>query len=130
MTNKWSGNFFETKEAQKEELEQDEFGNYISGNTYGQSNFTVRVRDDGKSDVYVKSDSSKGHSHDVIDEKGNLEESKHDYVWNKLSKLSNYEIQMIEKLTTNDYVKRSAKKILADFNRINIEEVNILIKKR
>lgn len=77
----WFGSIFDAKESSKEELSSEgKDGNYTysESGTYGQSDYTVREREDGTFDVYVKSDSDKGHSHDHIDSNGNLLDSYHD----------------------------------------------------
>ncbi len=81
----WFANIFSARESSSETLKEDSDGNYIyeESGTYGQSEYTVRKRNDGKSDVYIVSDSEKGHSHQVIDEDGNLIETYHDYIINQ-----------------------------------------------
>lgn len=77
----WFGGIFDAKESDSEKLsEEGADGNYTyeKSGTYGQSDYTVRERDDGTYDVYVKSDSEKGHSHDHIDADGNLLDRYHD----------------------------------------------------
>lgn len=71
----WFGGIFEARESKDEELsDEGPDGNYTydKSGTYGQSDFTVREREDGTSDVYISSDSDRGHSHDHIDAEGNL----------------------------------------------------------
>lgn len=77
----WLGGIFDAKESEDEELsEEGKDGNYTykESGTYGQSDFTVRERKDGTFDVYIKSDSEKGHSHDHIDSEGNILDKYHD----------------------------------------------------
>lgn len=77
----WFGSIFDAKESKSEELSKEgKDGNYTydKSGTYGQSDYTVRERKDGTYDVYVKSASEKGHSHDHVDSKGNLLEKYHD----------------------------------------------------
>lgn len=78
----WFGSIFDAKESKDEKLSEGKDGNYTynKSGTYGQSDYTVRERKDGTYDVYVKSDSEKGHSHDHIDSKGNLLDRYHDYL--------------------------------------------------
>ena len=84
MENKWDGDIDKTRESENETAKDDGYsGNKeYSNGTYGQAEYTVRERADGSglSDVYIKSDSEKGHSHDVIDEKGNLIATYHDFL--------------------------------------------------
>ena len=65
----WFGSIFSARESKDEELVEEYDGNYKynKSGTYGQSDYTVREREDGTSDVYIKSDSDRGHSHDHID---------------------------------------------------------------
>ena len=53
-----------------------------SNGTYGKCDYTVRERNDGTGykDVYIHSDSERLHSHDVIDNDGNIVASYHDYL--------------------------------------------------
>lgn len=84
----WDGSIYKAREGKSGETPKDSvWGNkeYNNG-TYGQKEYTVRERADGTSDVYIKSNSDKGHSHDRIDSSGNLIESYHDYLLNMLSK--------------------------------------------
>lgn len=77
----WFGGIFDARESESETLSNEgKDGNYTydKSGTYGQSDYTVRERNDGTYDVYVKSDSSKGHSHDRIDSNGNLLNNYHD----------------------------------------------------
>lgn len=79
----WTGNIREAKEGKRGETlsDADEFGNYtyVESGTYGQSDFTVRKRDnDNTFDVYIESDTPKLHSHDHIDADGNLLDDYHD----------------------------------------------------
>jgi hypothetical protein len=81
--NSWDGNIETTREASSQSLSEAGYdGNreYENG-TYGQSDYTVRDRGDGTSDVYITSDSDRGHSHDLIDnETGEIIASYHDYL--------------------------------------------------
>ena len=63
---------------------------YEPSGTYGQSDYTVRKRDDDTYDVYVESDSDKNHSHDHTDKNGDLLDNYHDYL---ASLLTNKEIE-------------------------------------
>ncbi len=79
----WNADIREAKEGKRGETlsDADRFGNYTykESGTYGQSDFTVRKRDnDDTSDLYVYSDSGKLHSHDHIDKDGNLLDKYHD----------------------------------------------------
>ena len=104
MGNPLDGNIFSSKESENQQISGPGYdGNYSYPNgTYGQSDYTVRERNDGSgySDVYCKSDSSRGHSHDVIDKYGNIIDSYHDY----LIYLSNmiYEYQLQSFMLLND----------------------------
>jgi hypothetical protein len=79
----WDANIETSRESNSQTLSEAGYdGNreYENG-TYGQSDYTVRDRGDGTSDVYVFSDSEKEHSHDLIDNStGDLLESYHDYL--------------------------------------------------
>lgn len=79
----WFGDIFGARESKTEEISgQGPDGNYeYPSGTYGQKEYTVRERSDGTSDLYVVSDSEKGHSHDHIDAEGNLLDSYHDYLF-------------------------------------------------
>ena len=84
----WDGNIHSAREGKGGDSPKDSaFGTkeYKNG-TYGQKDYTVRERSDGTADVYIKSDSNKGHSHDHIDSNGNLIQSYHDYLLDNLSK--------------------------------------------
>lgn len=114
----WFGSIFNARECEDEELSKEgSDGNYTydKSGTYGQSDFTVREREDGTSDVYVKSDSERGHSHDHIDSDGNLLDHYHDMIFRKIANLSYEELQLLEATTDNDYIKRSAR-ILLEIN--------------
>lgn len=104
----WDGNIDKAKEGKNgEKPTEGKDGNRSYGNgTYGQSDYTVRERNDGSglSDVYIKSDSGKGHSHDVIDRNGNIVDRYHDFLLNELSNFSNEELTQIINLTTNQLV--------------------------
>lgn len=121
----WFGSIFDARESKTETLSEekpDGTREYPSG-TYGQSDYTVRERSDGTSDVYCKSDSPSGHSHDHIDANGNLIESYHDYVLHTLKQLTYDELQEVEAKSTNEYVKRSARMLL-----MNKKEQSITLK--
>lgn len=79
----WFGSIFDARESESESLSgPGNDGNYeYPSGTYGQGDYTVRERGDGTSDVYVASDSPKGHSHDRIDSNGNLLDNYHDYIF-------------------------------------------------
>lgn len=84
MGEPWDGNIETAREAESQTLSDpgaDGNREYENG-TYGQSDYTVREREDGSglSDVYISSDSEQEHSHDVIDSDGNLVASYHDYL--------------------------------------------------
>ncbi len=102
MSKDWDGNILNAKESDKGEKisynTNTGIYTYDTSGTYGQEDYTVRERKDGTSDVYVKSDSDKYHSHDHIDKDGNLLESYHDYL---LSLLSDDEINF-EIFETNE----------------------------
>lgn len=77
----WFWGIFDARESESETLsEEGKDGNYTydKSGTYGQSDYTVREREEGTYDVYIKSDSSKGHSHDHIDSEGNIIDKYHD----------------------------------------------------
>ena len=99
MSEPWDGNIETAREAEDQELSETQSdGNreYENG-TYGQSDYTVRERDDGSGlyDVYIESDSEKGHSHDVIDADGNLIASYHDYLLYLRNLIYEYEMQQV-----------------------------------
>lgn len=78
----WDGNIDTAREGEKYGSPKETYdGNreYPNG-TYGQNEYTVREIGGGKLAVFIKSDSDRKHSHDVIDEEGNLIESYHDFV--------------------------------------------------
>lgn len=81
---------------------------YEPSGTYGQSDFTVRSRGNGLSDVYTKSDSNKGHTHDVVDSHGNIVARYHDYL---IGVFSIEELSAIATMTKED-CKTQVKKIL------------------
>ena len=75
----WNGSIYDARESETEEIHETATDMEYDSGTYGQSDYTVRDRGDGTSDVYVASDSDKGHSHDHIDnETGDLLDSYHD----------------------------------------------------
>lgn len=116
MSGNWDGNIEDARESVSENLSSEgSDGNrtYSESGTYGQSDYTVRERGDGKSDVYVKSDSSKGHSHDVIDDNGNIIAKYHDYALSILESLSFSELQYLEAISNNKYIKNSAKHLMS-----------------
>ncbi len=79
----WNASIFDARESETENLsEEGPDGNYTydESGTYGQSDYTVREREDGTYDVYVESDSDRDHSHDHIDAEGNLLDQYHDYL--------------------------------------------------
>lgn len=87
--------------------EADRYRNYTydKSGTYGQSDFTVRKRDnDDTSDLYVYSDSGKLHSHDHIDKDGNLLDRYHDCL------LSMYQLR--DELLSELHVQESQIKLI------------------
>ena len=78
----WFANIFTARESSNDELEEEKDGNYKykKSGTYGQTEYTVRERPDGTSDVYIVSDSGKCHSHTLIDKDGNIIETYHEYL--------------------------------------------------
>jgi len=92
---KWFGGIFDVKESSNGETPKEgKDGNYTYDKfgTYGQSDYTVRERKDGTYDVYVKSDSESGHSHDHIDKDGNLLDNYHDSMINRFFNISEEEL--------------------------------------
>ena len=100
----WFGGIFDARESESETLSNEgNDGNYtydVSG-TYGQPDYTVRERNDGTYDVYVKLDSSKWHSHDRVDSDENLLDKYHDCL------LSIY--MMIEQLELSEQKEKNFK---------------------
>lgn len=99
MGEPWNGNIETARESESQTLSEPGYdGNreYENG-TYGQSDYTVRERDDGSglSDVYITSDSGKEHSHDVIDSEGNLVASYHDYLVYLRNLIYEYQIDQL-----------------------------------
>ena len=85
----WDANIETAREGRYSELSKvgaDGNREYPNG-TYGQSDYTVRERQDGTYDVYIKNGDG-DHSHDLIDKDGNLLDSYHDYLIEKLSMLN------------------------------------------
>ena len=103
---RWNASIFDAKESKEEEAPKEEKdGNYVYGKsgTYGQSDYTVRERKDGTYDVYVESDSEKGHSHDRIDKDGNLLDNYHDCLMNRLFAFSE-ELSDIEYVSNDECI--------------------------
>lgn len=98
----WFGSIFDAKESKEEDAPKEgKDGNYTydKSGTYGQSDYTVRERQDGTFDVYVKSDSEQGHSHDHIDKDGNLLDNYHDIMVNRLFAISEEELSDVAYLS-------------------------------
>ena len=116
----WFGGIFDADESESEDPVEGNDGNYYYSNgTYGQSDYTVRERSDGTYDVYVSSDSDRGHSHDHIDSDGNLLDSYHDFIFDKIKDLSNEELELLKNITEDEMVlyvinelKSSSKKLI------------------
>ena len=93
----WDANINSSRESKDEKLSGPGYdGNYsYPSGTYGQSDYTVRERNDGSgySDVYIKSDSPQGHSHDVIDQYGNIVDRYHDYLLYLSNMVYEYQLQ-------------------------------------
>ena len=85
----WNGNIDTARESGKYGSPQETYdGNreYPNG-TYGQNEYTVRSIGGGRSAVFIESDSDRNHSHDVIDEDGNIVERYHDFNMTYLDKV-------------------------------------------
>ncbi len=110
----WFGSIFSARESKSGESPSEGYdGNYTYSNgTYGQSDYTVRERSDGTFDVYIASDSSRGHSHHRIDKDGNILETYHDYLFIELSQFSNDELKEIASLTNNETVAYIANSLI------------------
>jgi len=83
----WNGNIDTARESGKYGSARETYdGNreYPNG-TYGQNEYTVRSIGGGRSAVFIESDSDRNHSHDVIDEDGNIVARYHDYVMMNLN---------------------------------------------
>jgi len=74
---------------------------YEESGTYGQKEYTVRERKDGTYDVYIASDSEKGHSHDRIDSKGNIIDKYHDYLTSRFLLISERDFERIDTLSSD-----------------------------
>lgn len=126
MENKWDADISTANESNGGNLsEPGSDGNrqYNSG-TYGQDDYTVRERSDGTYDVYIKSDSSKGHSHDRVDKDGNLLDNYHDYLLSRLSTLTDEELEYISFASNNECINE----IVNILKHTSVEKV--LAKKR
>lgn len=128
MENSWGANISEAREKETEKLSNEGTdGNktYDKSGTYGQSDFTVREREStpGTYDVYIKSDSDKGYSHDVIDENGNLIASYHDIICHYLKRLSFEELQIVESTSKSEYLRRSARVLMRYVKAEEFEEI-------
>ena len=124
----WNGNIDTADESQEETVSETGYdGNReYSNGTYGQSDYTVRERgNSGIYDVYIESDSEKGHSHDVIDSEGNLIASYHDFLCRYLELLSYEELQLLEATAKSEYLKRSARVFLEKSRIYNFEFINV-----
>lgn len=102
----WFGSIFDAKESKEEDAPKEgKDGNYTydKSETYGQSDYTVRERQDGTFDVYVKSDSERGHSHDHIDKDGNLLDNYHDCLMNRMFAFSE-ELSDIEYVSNDECI--------------------------
>ena len=110
----WDGNISEAREKDKYKLSEE----YIEGNreyengTYGQSEYTVRPRSDGTSDVYIKSDSADGHCHYHIDSDGNILDYYHEFI----SKLNDAEQEMLKSLSIEDLTSLVSEFLKCDEN--------------
>ena len=83
----WNGNIDTARESGRYGSPQETYdGNreYPNG-TYGQNEYTVRSIGGGRSAVFIESDSDRNHSHDVIDEDGNIVERYHDFIMMNLN---------------------------------------------
>ena len=109
----WDANIETADESYSETLSgvgSDGNRTYSPSGTYGQGDFTVRSRGNGLSDVYVQSDSSKGHSHDVVDSHGNIVARYHDYLIGVFSTEELSAIATMTKEKCHSYVKQALKK--------------------
>ena len=108
----WDGNIDKARESRKDSTKECSDGNReYSNGTYGQSDFTVRERKDGNYDVYVKSNSSKSHSHDVVDTDGNIIARYHDSLLNLLSDLTIEELETFI-FNDNEDFRKNVQKVL------------------
>lgn len=110
----WNGDIHTAREADEgDTLHYDgSTGNevYDNSGTYGQDEFTVRKREeDDFYDVYIESDTKKHHSHDVVDEYGNLIDSYHDYLIRQNELLDN--IYDENEVSTITKIKKKIKRI-------------------
>ena len=108
MAEPWDADINTARESQDEELSEPGYdGNqeYSESGTYGQPDYTVREREDGTFDVYIASDSERGHSHDHVDSDGNILDHYHDYINLILSNLTSEQLDYISSKTTNECVK-------------------------
>ena len=83
----WNGNIDTARESGRYGSPKETYdGNreYPNG-TYGQNEYTVRSIGGGRSAVFIESDSDRNHSHDVIDEDGNIVERYHDFIMMNLN---------------------------------------------
>ncbi|MBQ6687207.1 MAG: hypothetical protein IJN03_01640 [Bacilli bacterium] len=106
----WDANIETAREKEDgDELSEPGYdGNRTYGNsgTYGQTDYTVRERADGTLDVYVSSDSEKGHSHDHIDADGNILEHYHDCLISKMFLVSEKELVGLKFDSRNECFKK------------------------
>lgn len=109
----WNANIETARENKREQLSEvgsDGNRTYSPSGTYGQSDFTVRSRGNGLSDVFIKSDSDKEHSHDVVDSHGNIVARYHDYLIGVFSLEELSAIATMTKEECHSHIKQMLKK--------------------
>ena len=112
----WNGNIDTARESKSGEkpVEGKDGNRYYKNGTYGQNDFTVRPREDGRFDVYIESDSKKRHSHDEIDKNGNITGKYHDYLYDALSMFTREELEAIMTLTNNELVAQISCELMSN----------------
>lgn len=114
MDNRWDGNIETARESGYDNLSEpgaDGNRTYDISGTYGQSDYTVRQRNDGTSDVYTSNpDSPRLHTHDQIDRYGNILNNFHDYLVDNIEMFSEFEL--------NHIVSISSKKLLMEISNL------------
>lgn len=100
----WDANIETARESGYSDLSEpgaDGNREYPNG-TYGQSDYTVRERSDGTFDLYTKN--GEKHGHDRLDAEGNLIESYHDYLIEKLFMLNKEQLRYILSKTNSECI--------------------------
>lgn len=88
---------------------------YENSGTYGQNDYTVRERADGTFDIYVTSESDKGHSHDHIDSEGNILDHYHDYLIPREIPVNMLDLNKIDNMTATE-CQHEVEKLLSNSN--------------